>query len=43
MFEGKQGTANGVQPPRHVLELRVAASDHETELDPMIEAKLSSN
>ena len=33
MFEGKQGTLNGIRPGRHVLELRVVAEDHQTELD----------
>jgi hypothetical protein len=33
MFTGKQGTLNGVKPGRHVLELRVVAQDHQTELD----------
>ena len=33
MFESKQGTLNGIRPGRHVLELRVVAEDHQTELD----------
>jgi putative copper export protein len=33
MFESKQGTLNGITPGRHVLELRVVAEDHQTELD----------
>jgi putative copper export protein len=33
MFEGKAGTLNGINPGKHVLELRVAADDHTTELD----------
>ena len=33
MFEGRQGTLNGVAPGRHILELRVVAADHRTELD----------
>jgi hypothetical protein len=33
MFESVQGTLNGVKPGKHVLELRVVASDHQTELD----------
>ena len=33
MFDGRQGTLNGVGPGRHVLELRVVAEDHQTELD----------
>ncbi|MGH7853340.1 MAG: hypothetical protein ACREP3_07850 [Candidatus Binatia bacterium] len=33
MFEGEKGTLNGVKPGKHVLELRVVAADHETELD----------
>jgi hypothetical protein len=33
MFESEKGTLNGIKPGRHTLELRVVASDHETELD----------
>jgi putative copper resistance protein D len=33
MFESRQGTLNGIKPGRHVLELRVVAEDHQTELD----------
>jgi hypothetical protein len=33
MFESVKGTLNGVKPGKHVLELRVVASDHSTELD----------
>jgi hypothetical protein len=33
MFESRQGTLNGIPPGRHVLELRVVAADHQTELD----------
>ena len=33
MFESRQGTLNGIRPGRHVLELRVVAEDHQTELD----------
>ena len=33
MFESSQGTLNGIRPGRHVLELRVVAEDHQTELD----------
>ena len=33
MFESKQGTLNGIVPGRHILELRVVAEDHQTELD----------
>ena len=33
MFESRQGTLNGITPGRHVLELRVVAEDHQTELD----------
>lgn len=33
MFESEKGTLNGIKPGKHVLELRVVASDHETELD----------
>jgi hypothetical protein len=33
MFEGEKGTLNGIKPGKHILELRVVASDHETELD----------
>jgi len=32
MFEGEKGTLNGVKPGKHTLELRVATSDHNTEL-----------
>jgi ASC-1-like (ASCH) protein len=33
MFEGNSGTLNGIKPGKHVLELRVVADDHQTELD----------
>jgi hypothetical protein len=33
MFESEKGTLNGIKPGKYVLELRVVASDHETELD----------
>ncbi len=33
MFESDKGTLNGVKPGKHVLELRVVADDHNTELD----------
>lgn len=33
MFESVKGTLNGVKPGKHVLELRVVAADHTTELD----------
>lgn len=33
MFESAKGTLNGIKPGKHVLELRVVASDHQTELD----------
>jgi len=33
MFESAKGTLNGVKPGKRVLELRVVASDHQTELD----------
>lgn len=33
MFESEKGTLNGVKPGKHILELRVVAADHETELD----------
>jgi hypothetical protein len=33
MFESAKGTLNGVKPGKHVLELRVVATDHQTELD----------
>ena len=33
MFESDKGTLNGVKAGKHVLELRVVASDHTTELD----------
>jgi hypothetical protein len=33
MFESDKGTLNGIKPGKHVLELRVVADDHNTELD----------
>jgi hypothetical protein len=33
MFESEKGTLNGIKPGKHVLELRVVAADHVTELD----------
>jgi putative copper export protein len=33
MFGSQEGTLNGIKPGRHVLELRVAAENHQTELD----------
>jgi uncharacterized membrane protein len=33
MLLSKQGALNGIKPGRHVLELRVVAEDHQTELD----------
>lgn len=33
MFESAKGTLNGVKPGTHILELRVVAEDHNTELD----------
>jgi len=33
MFLSKQGALNGIRPGIHVLELRVVADDHQTELD----------
>jgi hypothetical protein len=33
MFDGNRGTLNGIKPGKHVLELRVVADDHQTELD----------
>jgi hypothetical protein len=33
MFKGSKGTLNGIKPGQHTLELRVATSDHNTELD----------
>ena len=33
MFDSENGTLNGIKPGKHVLELRVVASDHQTELD----------
>ena len=32
MFESAKGTLNGIKPGKHILELRVVASDHQTEL-----------
>ena len=33
MFDSEKGTLNGIKPGAHVLKLRVAAEDHQTELD----------
>ena len=33
MFESDKGTLNGIKSGKHVLELRVVANDHSTELD----------
>jgi hypothetical protein len=33
MFKSEKGTLTGVQPGHHVLELRVVAEDHHTEID----------
>ena len=33
MFESDKGTLNGIKPGKHILELRVVADDHQTELD----------
>ena len=33
MFQSKSGTLNGLKPGRHMLELRVVAADHQSELD----------
>ena len=33
MFESESGTLNGIAPGKHLLELRVVAEDHQTELD----------
>jgi hypothetical protein len=33
MFKGSKGTLTGLKPGQHTLELRVATSDHKTELD----------
>jgi hypothetical protein len=33
MFESEKGTLNGIKPGKHVLELRVVAEDHKTELN----------
>jgi hypothetical protein len=33
MFESDKGTLNGIKPGKHILELRVVADDHNTELD----------
>jgi putative copper export protein len=33
MFQSKAGALNGLKPGRHLLELRVVAEDHQTELD----------
>jgi putative copper export protein len=41
MFESRQGTLNGIRPGRHVLELRVVAEDHQTELDASDEVRFT--
>lgn len=33
MFQSKAGTLNGLKPGRHILEVRVVAADHQSELD----------
>ena len=33
MFESEKGTLNAIKPGKHILELRVVAEDHKTELD----------
>ena len=33
MFKSSKGTLTGIKPGQHTLELRVATSDHNTELD----------
>ena len=33
MFNGQSGTLTGVKPGKHVLELRVVAEDHQSELN----------
>jgi hypothetical protein len=33
MFKSAKGTLNGLKPGQHILELRVATGDHNTELD----------
>lgn len=33
MFESEKGTLHGIKPGKHILELRVVAEDHKTELD----------
>ena len=33
MFDSEKGTLNGIKPGKHILELRVVAADHITELD----------
>jgi len=33
MFESEKGTLNGIKPGKHILELRVIAEDHKTELN----------
>lgn len=33
MFNSQTGTLNGIKPGKHVLELRVVAEDHTSELD----------
>jgi hypothetical protein len=33
MFDGQSGTLTGIKPGKHVLELRVVAEDHQSELN----------
>ena len=33
MFESEKGTLNGIKPGKHILELRVVADDHTSELN----------
>jgi hypothetical protein len=33
MFKSEKGTLTGIKPGQHLLELRVVAKDHQTELD----------
>jgi hypothetical protein len=42
MFKGSKGTLNGIKPGQHTLELRVATSDHNTELDATDEVTFTS-
>jgi putative copper export protein len=43
MFQSKTGTLNGLKPGRHILELRVVAEDHQSELDAFDQVEFTVN